>query len=118
MVQKPLKHFRLVMVDAIVKRRRDAIHGLDRGGIRRDDSQGQIEIVRVDGIVDGRRSFLRRKVINRRTQVERARRGSEQSKTAVASATVRIPAPALGGTAEAGTVEVAPPANGPTGFAM
>ena len=37
-VQKPLEPFRIVMVDAIVKRRRDAIHGLDRGGIRRDDS--------------------------------------------------------------------------------
>jgi hypothetical protein len=37
-VQKPLKHFRFVVVNAIVKRRRDAIHGLDRGGIGRDDS--------------------------------------------------------------------------------
>src|SRR5262245_48426850 len=37
-VQKPLKPFRFVMVNAIVKRRRDAIHGLDRCGIRRDDS--------------------------------------------------------------------------------
>src|SRR5262249_51344500 len=41
---------------------------------------------------------------------------SEQSETAVASATVRGPAPALGGTAEAVTVEVATPANGPRGI--
>ena len=37
-VQKPLKPFRFVIVDAIVKRRRDAIHGLDCSGIRSDDS--------------------------------------------------------------------------------
>ena len=37
-VQEPLKPFRSVSVNAIVKRRRDAIDGLDRSGIRSDDS--------------------------------------------------------------------------------
>src|SRR5262249_5214436 len=51
---------------------------------------------------------------DRRTQPKRARPGGEHSKAAVASAAVRVPPPALGSAAEAGAVEVAPAANGPT----
>ena len=37
-VKEPLEPFRFVMVNAIVKRRRDVIHRLECSGIRRDDS--------------------------------------------------------------------------------
>jgi hypothetical protein len=66
------------------------------------------EIVRADGIVEGR-SFQRR-VFNRRVQLEkRAGLGREQAKTAIARATMGAQAPALRRTAEAGTAAATRP---------
>ena len=48
-----LEPFGPVVVDAVVKRRRDGIHLLERQGIRSDDSQSQIKFIHVEGIVEG-----------------------------------------------------------------
>ncbi len=97
MVQQPLEHLWVVGVDTIVKWRGYASHGLDRGGIVCDDSPSQFKVGCINGIVNGWRSLLlRREVINWRTQVERTRCGSEQSKAALAPTIFRMPAPFVG----------------------